>query len=901
MKVKNKILLLIMILLSLFTISACVNTPQLTEEEIKQNQAIKEFLKLDLISYAEGDDENNVTQDITLVTSYSSFPIFWESSNEHIKIQGNKGVVTQRDGDVIVPLKATIIVRDNLFEEIEFILVVRKGETPVYYQVTLDLNGGTLNNSGTVFILEDGMAFELDEEPVKEGYKFTGWTLNGEPYDFTQGVYGDIVLVAQYEKDIENYLTVTLDTNGGSLPTGSPLSLQVLKGNLITTEISNPTKNGYTFEGWYLNDIRYEFDEPVTSNITLVARYEEILLDNEYFSLTLPSNVTADIENLNQILKGTDVLLTVSKTTGKDTIVYVNDQCHFQDSSGNIEIEIKSNTVVTTQFIDETISIYDARRMTQNEIVNIKGIVTGRIPEKEADYIYINDGTATIMLFSAIHPHLKRGDLIFIKGGMIGDVYHNVVIYPQGTEEVLKENQTLPSPIHALDVSKGTLDHAGLSLQGQRFNIENLILVENAPTEKGKNFKVEDSYGNQVQIRVHKYLTNPALGEILAALSGLKVGDMISLNGAHLGLFWWQNDPDYIVQFMLSSADEIILPDVIKHKVTFILNNGDSNYVANIVDGRTIATNLIPRPTKSGFKFTGWYLNADLFDFNLPVLGPMTLSAGWEESTEPDNPLDPIDPNNDAVINNQNDPVVISYYNGINFSASASSLFSSLKSLVSQKRGLSYDAAKSWLCDADRDIVQTNKLRGIYDQTMFEPNYGSGWNREHVWPQSKLGGAPKGEAHNLRVADPRTNNSRSNYIFSETSTSTGNLGYRIGSYWWPGDMDKGDVARISMFMNLRYGLNLSNNINLNVLYKWHIEDPVDAFEIQRNNVIHDAQGNRNPFIDYPEIVAKLYDTAQAQMQTQIHDLEVFSQTNVEYNLNMTNLNITIFDRKSLVI
>ena len=904
MKKLYKFLGLLIVILSLFFVVGCKDTKhKLTEEEIKQNQIIEDFLAMNLIYFAEGDDKNNVYNDISLVTNIESYRIFWSSNNKAIVINGNKGNINPSNlEDITVALTATIIVREDLFKDVSFNLVVKKQEQiRVYSRVTLDLNGGTLNNSETVIILEDGMILELIEDPVKEGYNFIGWTLNGIPYDFSKGVYEDITLIAQYEKIEETYYTVILDPNGGTLPMGCPDTQQILMGNVFKAPADTPTKDGYTFVEWRLNGVKYDFTQPITSNITLVAEY--VINSGTIYKLTLPSGVTADVLDPNNVAAGTDITLNVSPVSGKDVVVFINGIYHKQDDTGVIEVEVTSNLVVETKLVDQTQRLFDVRKLSDVE-VNIMGIITGIIPDNRGSYIYINDETAAIIYYSTISPQLKVGDLVHIKGGDVNELYNNKVVYPKGVETILKSNQPLPPAVYAQDVSHGTLDYKGLSLQAQRFNIENLSVVEKPLEGKSKNFLVEDQYGNQVQIRVHKYLTDPVYNEIWDVLKDLQVGDQISLEGAHLGQYQKSGQQTYIIQFMLSSASEIVLGNPgVRHAVTFKLNTGEPDVVVNIVDGKTILQSSVPMVFKPGFKFIGWYQGTTLFDFNTPIIGPITLTAKWEESQDPVDPTDPSNPNNQAVINNQKDPKVVSYYQGINFQESASSLQQALKKLVSKNAALGYDAAKSWLLDADRDLVNTDKLRGIYDQALFKRAWDSAatWNREHVWPQSKLGSAPKGEAHNLRVSGTGINRSRGNYPFGENSSSKGNLGYIIGNYWWPGNIDKGDVARITMFMNLRYGLRVTNNADIKVLYKWHIEDPVDAFEIQRNNVIHSKQGNRNPFIDHPEIFAKLYELVGGQIASAKADTEIFLQTNISYSVIMTNINIGDLNRKQLVI
>jgi endonuclease I len=152
------------------------------------------------------------------------------------------------------------------------------------------------------------------------------------------------------------------------------------------------------------------------------------------------------------------------------------------------------------------------------------------------------------------------------------------------------------------------------------------------------------------------------------------------------------------------------------------------------------------------------------------------------------------------------------------------------------------------------------------------------WNREHVYPQSlgvpNIGtSGPGADAHSLRPCNPSRNSSRGNRKFSDSSgTASGAAIYTFedGSDetgWYPGDEWIGDVARMMMYMYLRYGdQTLPTNVGLgdssatfddmiDLFLSWNVQDPVSAFELQRNTY-HDsdetyAQGNRNPFIDNP--------------------------------------------------
>lgn len=128
------------------------------------------------------------------------------------------------------------------------------------------------------------------------------------------------------------------------------------------------------------------------------------------------------------------------------------------------------------------------------------------------------------------------------------------------------------------------------------------------------------------------------------------------------------------------------------------------------------------------------------------------------------------------------------------------------------------------------------------------------------------------DLHNLRVACTAGNGFHGNKFYDETNSNLAlypNLTHDDigGVHKFVGD-HRGDVARILFYMYTRYeGLVLddlldpTNDVSmgkLSVLIKWHELDPVDEFEVQRNNRIYAYQGNRNPYIDHPELVNKIF-------------------------------------------
>ena len=119
--------------------------------------------------------------------------------------------------------------------------------------------------------------------PVREGYEFRGWLLNGEAYNFESPVTGNIVLEGDWKR--LGY-TVTFDAAGGSVTDGQ----DVWHGE-TAMKPAEPVRDGFVFEGWTLDGEGYNFDAPVTRNLTLVASWDEILVAiPSHIVMFLPAN-----------------------------------------------------------------------------------------------------------------------------------------------------------------------------------------------------------------------------------------------------------------------------------------------------------------------------------------------------------------------------------------------------------------------------------------------------------------------------------------------------------------------------------------------------------------------------------------------------------------------------------
>ncbi|MGW8784103.1 endonuclease I family protein [Streptomyces sp. NPDC055796] len=212
-------------------------------------------------------------------------------------------------------------------------------------------------------------------------------------------------------------------------------------------------------------------------------------------------------------------------------------------------------------------------------------------------------------------------------------------------------------------------------------------------------------------------------------------------------------------------------------------------------------------------------------------------------------------------------------------------LKTALHNIIKTQSKVTYEGVWNALKVTDQDPANPNNVILVYSgRSQSKSTNGGGvndWNREHVWAKSHgdFGTAtgPGTDLHHLRPEDVTVNSTRGNKDFdmggSPVAEAPGS--FTDSNSFEPRDAVKGDVARMLLYMAVRYdggdgfaNLEVNDKVDngsapaigrISVLKQWNQQDPPDAFEQRRNQVIYDQfQHNRNPFIDHPEWVNSIW-------------------------------------------
>lgn len=351
-----------------------------------------------------------------------------------------------------------------------------------------------------------------------------------------------------------------------------------------------------------------------------------------------------------------------------------------------------------------------------------------------------------------------------------------------------------------------------------------------------------------------------------------------------------------------SKTDITLSKDIVLKKTAITMNDSNTAFANNYVGVNINTTNWI----KVTLDLTGVDYNksgkGSVFAFKVGKKGNYNLlidSIVFDnnqpttptEPTEPEQPTTPSKPGEFNIPSEQ-----LSYYKGIDFKKTGVALKEELTKLVTSTHTHQLSYGDIWEASKATDLTPagnevyllyghkgTNSGTTAYTRNKQSNGGGTGqWNREHTYAKS-LGtpnlqtSGPGADAHHLRPADVAWNAARGNLKFAKGSGFSG----PVSGGWYPGDEWKGDVARMMMYMYVRYSTRClpakvavgsttkTPDGMVDILLEWNAADPVSDIERKRNeyhaNTANQyAQGNRNPFIDNPYLATQIWGGPEAQ-------------------------------------
>ncbi|MCR1809348.1 InlB B-repeat-containing protein [Haploplasma modicum] len=657
---------------------------------------------------------------------------------------------------------------------------------------------------------------KLDQITLEyENHTLEGWYLNsdftGNSWNFeVDRVKSNITLYAKWNKDIEEIKhLVTFN----------------VEGNIETKEITNntkldkpidPTKAGYIFVGWYLDNIRFDFNTLITADIELTAKFVSesdsvivtFVLNNEQEDLILNYPVSSLIEEPKGLSNGNKIFsgwFTEEDFTGdkwdftKDTVLeHTTLYARWSDIFTDTTKQLGSNGNFDTHA-----SVNSADRLSLDpNYFNVSAYKGG----STAPGIYNNEIR------------------IYIKGKVSFSIHESFVI-----NKITINFGNYENKIGETEVKLGTESHKLTSHNDLTKTFSNLNIT---------SFSIEN------------------LSSVTAERVYIK----------SIEISYYQIGPDVIKE------DDINRPKIdIKNNQVVILEIGDI----------WVKPTLTATDTEDG--------NV-LVEFDRDTININNYGIYYAFFFAVDSDGNRSDAYITVIVREVNQ--LENYYKPIDTTKEKEPLKNDLQTLLNNTINLvTYGTGNLSMEISDRDPYNFNNVMLIYSGASIRGGWNAtNWAKEHVWAKSAFGSDSNGKVysissignnernigsdlHNLRAINPSVNSTHSNLMFADKGSSNIEFGivnissrplnpYTPGdtktttTAFYPGDNHRGDVARILLYMNTLYGLLLREDIDM--LVNWHNLDPVDSFEIIRNEVIYKYQNNRNPYIDYPELLNRVY-------------------------------------------
>ncbi|MBT1164828.1 InlB B-repeat-containing protein [Bifidobacterium felsineum] len=487
---------------------------------------------------------------------------------------------------------------------------------PAIHTVSFDTGAdGSMVPDQTV---TDGQPAVKPADPTRDGYVFTGWNLDGRPYDFTTPVTGDITLEAGWEPEQPATHTVTFDTG----VTGETIPAQSVNDGDMAFKPADPVRDGWTFTGWLLDGQPYDFKTPVTKDMTLTAGWKRVThivsFDTGVAGQSIPDQTVNDGDAAS---RPADPIRAGWTFTG----------WQLDGKPYDFTTPVTRDVTLTAGWAKVTPATYTVSFDTGKDgsTIPVQKVTAGDRAAKPADptrkgYVFTGwllDGKA----YDFTTP--VTSDITLTAGWVKAKPATHTVTFDTGADgsgipsQTVDEGETATRP---KDPTRDGYSFTGWQLDGQPYDFTTPVTKDITLTAGWRRVTHTVSFDTGAGVTIIPTQTVND-GDKAAKPTDPK-RDGWTFTG------WTLDGKPY--DFTTPVTKDVTLEAGWKratHTVSFDTGvKGETIPDQTVEDGAKV---MKPRdPTRDGYEFTGWLLDGKAYDFTRPVRSDLTLTAGWEQS-----------------------------------------------------------------------------------------------------------------------------------------------------------------------------------------------------------------------------------------------------------------------------
>ena len=496
------------------------------------------------------------------------------------------------------------------------------------YTITFDSNKGSVVPEQKVY---ENATIKVPTNPTKDGYTFNGWFYNGRIFDFNTKVKSDMHLKASWalgnSVSEKQYYDVTFYFKDDT----DRIEAYTVEGEDHANRPIEPYKEGYTFNYWALNNKRYDFSTPVTSNITLVANWvkeeaKKYTVDFQTDSIHIPSQIVESGKKVNRPNNP-------SKPGYKFLYWLYNGEVY------NFDSVVTSNMTLVAKYTENDPDTFVvAFASNGGTSVDYQNVVKGETATKPQNPVREGYDFKEWQLNGKTYNFSTpvKEDIILKAVWEERVVVTHIVSFNSDNGmpmfyKIIEDGKTVSRPNNPTRSGETFVEW---QLNGKTYNFSTPVTKDITLTAV---WKVTGYSGTSTYYNV-KFNSNGG-----TAISNQKVyaGNKITrpsdpTKAGYQFVEWQLGGVAYNFDLLLytDATLEAVWREIPKNTYTITFNSNGGSYIQNqtVIEGKT---GVKPAdPTKNGYQFVEWQLNGKTFNFSTKITESITLNAIWNEKTK---------------------------------------------------------------------------------------------------------------------------------------------------------------------------------------------------------------------------------------------------------------------------